>query len=48
MNMAKKFNKYTKDVINGYVYVEKVSYNLNLSMPYNIGIANLSRMWCST
>ena len=25
MNMAKKFKKYKKDVINGYVYVEKIS-----------------------
>ena len=25
MNMAKNFKQYTKDVINGYVYVEKIS-----------------------
>ena len=38
MNMANFFWKvYTKDVINGYVYVEKYLKKLKLSMPYNIG-----------
>ena len=37
-----------KDVINGYVYVEKISLSLKLSMQHNVGVANLSRTWCST
>ena len=31
-----------------HVYVEKLSKFLTLSMPYNIGVTNLSRTWCST
>ena len=30
-------NIFKKDTINGYVYVEKISYFQNLSMAYNIG-----------
>ena len=45
MNMDKFSKKYTKYVINGYVYVEKLSWNLKLSMPYNIGVANSSLKW---
>ena len=45
LKLSKKCTKY---VINGYVYVEKISQNLKLSMPYNIGVATLSRSWCST
>ena len=42
--MAKNFKK----MYNGYVYVGNKSLNLKLFMPYNIGVANLSRTWCST
>ena len=34
MKMTKKFKKYKKDIINGYVNVGKIS---KLSMAYNIG-----------
>ena len=39
MNMT-IFFKVTKDIINGYVYVEKISQFLKLSMAYNMGVAN--------
>ena len=48
MSVTKKFKKYEQDVINDYGYVDKILYDLKLSMPYNIGVANLFRMWCST
>ena len=37
------FFKYRKDIINGYVYVEKISWFKKLSMAYNIGVANFDR-----
>jgi hypothetical protein len=41
-----KFQKiYTKDIINGYVYVLKISYCLKIYMPYNIGVAKLVSTW---
>ena len=47
--MTKIFKKiYTKDTINGYVYVEKASKILKLSMACNIGVANFVHTWCST
>ena len=35
--MIKKFKKYKKETINGYVHVEKISSLKKLYMAYNIG-----------
>ena len=40
MKMTKFFLNYTKDIINGYIYVEKISQFLKLSMGCNIGVVN--------
>ena len=43
MKMTKNSKKCTKDIINGYVYLEKTSLFLKLSMACNIGVANFVR-----
>ena len=48
MKMTKIFKKYTRDIVNGYVYVEKISLILKLSMACDIGVANFVRTRCST
>ena len=48
MKMTKNLKIYTKDIINGYVYVEKISEILKLSMACNIGVTNFVGTWCST
>ena len=46
--MTINYNFFTKGTINGYVYVEKISQILKLSMACNIGVANFIRTWCPT
>ena len=49
--MAKNFKKYTKDVINGYIYIyiEKIYHTIqNYLCHIILGVAKLSRTWCST
>jgi hypothetical protein len=48
MKMTKNFKKYIKDIINDYVYREKISQFLKISMAYNIGVANFGRSRFST
>ena len=46
MKMTEKFKEIQKDTINDFVYVEKISKKLKLSMACNIGVANFVHTWC--
>ena len=49
MKTTIKFQKiYTKDIMNGYVYVGKHIYIYKLSMAYNIRVATFVCTWFST